>query len=68
MRRRWELAIGLSFSNLFPVFGFGRSFGLNDVLAAMPPALQAYAGFQTVMALPLIFFLGLALRQRFRLR
>ena len=61
-------AFGLSLSNLFPVFGFGRRFELNDILAAMPPALQAYAGFQTVVALPLLFFLGLALRQRFRLR
>ncbi|MCJ8332951.1 MAG: hypothetical protein MJH10_01695 [Epibacterium sp.] len=61
-------AFGLSLSNLFPVFGFGRRFDLNGILEAMPPALQAYAGFQTVAALPLIFFLGLALRQRFRLR
>jgi hypothetical protein len=61
-------AFGLSLSNLFPVFGFGRRFELNEISEAMPPALQAYAGFQTVAALPLIFLFGLALRQRFRLR
>ena len=60
--------MALSFSNLFPVFGFGRGFGLNETLQQLPPVLQLFSGFQTVAALPLLFFLGLALRQRFRLR
>ncbi|MFY1706385.1 hypothetical protein J3365_02700 [Tritonibacter scottomollicae] len=60
-------AAALSFSNLFPLFGFGRVF-LGDVLAALPRGAQVLCGLQTVFSLPLLFFLGLGLRQRFRLR
>ncbi|MFP3382380.1 pentapeptide repeat-containing protein [Tritonibacter sp. SIMBA_163] len=60
-------AAALSFSNLFPLFGFGRVF-LGDVLAALPRGAQVLCGLQTVSSLPLLFFLGLGLRQRFRLR
>ncbi|NVK16033.1 MAG: pentapeptide repeat-containing protein [Rhodobacteraceae bacterium] len=60
-------AIALSFSNLFPLFGFGRTFLLEE-LKALPAVLQFFSGFQTVASLPLLFFLGLGLRQRFRLR
>ncbi|WP_254054819.1 hypothetical protein [Pseudophaeobacter sp. EL27] len=60
-------ALGLSFSNLFPVFGFGRVY-FGGQLNELPPFLKFVAGFQTVASLPLLFFLGLGLRQRFRLR
>ncbi|NIZ14287.1 hypothetical protein HCZ87_12945 [Phaeobacter sp. HF9A] len=60
-------AAALSFSNLFPLFGFGRVF-LYEVLKALPRWAQVLSGLQTVASLPLLFFLGLALRQRFRLR
>ncbi len=60
-------AMGLSFSNLFPLFGFGRTF-LAAELAGLPAVLKVISGFQTVFSLPLLFFLGLGLRQRFRLR
>ncbi len=60
-------AMGLSFSNLFPLFGFGRVF-LSDVLKDLPRWAQVLSGAQTVLSLPLLFFLGLGLRQRFRLR
>lgn len=60
-------AMALSFSNLFPLFGFGRTF-LKEELEALPAVLQLLSGFQTVTSLPLLFFLGLGLRQRFRLR
>ncbi|OIQ42507.1 MAG: hypothetical protein BM560_07260 [Roseobacter sp. MedPE-SWde] len=60
-------ALGLSFSNLFPVFGFGRVHFM-EVLKNLPAGLQFLSGFQTVTSLPLLFFLGLGLRQRFRLR
>ncbi|WP_420003472.1 pentapeptide repeat-containing protein [Arenibacterium sp. LLYu02] len=60
-------AMGLSFSNLFPLFGFGRVF-LSDVLMDLPRWAQFLSGTQTVLSLPLLFFLGLGLRQRFRLR
>ncbi len=59
--------MALSFSNLFPLFGFGRTFLLEE-LKALPAVLQFFSGFQTVASLPLLFFLGLGLRQRFRLR
>ncbi|KIC12292.1 hypothetical protein RA19_03400 [Leisingera sp. ANG-M1] len=61
-------AMALSFSNLFPVFGFGRAYFSADFLQALPQHLKALSGFQTVASLPLLFFLGLGLRQRFRLR
>lgn len=60
-------AAALSFSNLFPLFGFGRVL-LSEVLASLPRWAQVLSGAQTVLSLPLLFFLGLALRQRFRLR
>ena len=48
-------AAALSFSNLFPLFGFGRVF-LGDVLAALPRGAQVLCGLQTVFSLPLLFF------------
>jgi hypothetical protein len=69
LKPEWDswTAAGLSFSNLFPLFGFGRVF-FNEVLEALPPVLKFVSGFQTVISLPLFFLLGLGLRQRFRLR
>ncbi|MGB8811681.1 MAG: hypothetical protein WCC57_00690, partial [Paracoccaceae bacterium] len=61
-------AIAFSFSNMFQVFGFGRLYFDADFMANLPRVLQVYAGVQTVVALPLLFFLGLGLRSRFRLR
>ena len=61
------VAMGLSFSNLFPLFGFGRLY-LKEVIDLLPPPLVAWSGLQTVFSLPMLFFLGLGLRQRFRLR
>jgi hypothetical protein len=47
----------------------GPRFGWQDSgPLALPPVLKLLAGFQTVASLPLLFFLGLGLRQRFRLR
>jgi uncharacterized protein YjbI with pentapeptide repeats len=60
-------AAGVSFSNLFPLYGFGRVF-FKEVLETLPPSLKFFSGLQTVISLPLLFFLGLGLRQRFRLR
>ncbi|MCB4455344.1 pentapeptide repeat-containing protein [Leisingera sp. McT4-56] len=61
-------AMALSFSNLFPLFGFGRAYFGAEFLQALPPHLKVLSGVQTVASLPLLFFLGLGLRQRFRLR
>lgn len=61
-------AAALSFANLFPVFGFHRVWFDAGKLAALSPWLKALAGAQTVVSLPLLFFLGLGLRTRFRMR
>ena len=61
------MAMGLSFSNLFPLFGLGQVF-FGDLLQDLPASLKVLSGFQTVVSLPLLFFLGLGLRTRFRLR
>jgi hypothetical protein len=58
----------LSFANLFPVFGFHRVWFDPEKLANLSPWLKALAGAQTVVSLPLLFFLGLGLRTRFRMR
>ena len=62
--RPWGAAIALSFSNLFPIFGFGRTY-LDWV--NLPTSLEVYSAVQTVFSLPLLFFLGLGLRQQFKI-
>ncbi|WP_027258180.1 hypothetical protein [Leisingera aquimarina] len=68
IERPMGAAMALSFSNLFPLFGFGRVYFGGDFMRELPAVLKTLAGFQTVASLPLLFFLGLGLRQRFRLR
>jgi hypothetical protein len=61
-------AFGLSIANQFPVFGLqGRWFSVA-FLQEVNPWLKALGGAQTVVALPLLFFLALGLRTRFRMR
>jgi hypothetical protein len=57
---------GLSFANLFAFLGLHRLY-FADVLTGLPGGLQALAGGQTVAGVVLLFFLGLGLRNRFRL-
>ena len=64
VQRPWGTAVALSFSNLFPMFGFGRTY-LDWV--NLPTALEVYSAAQSVFSLPLIFFLGLGLRQQFKI-
>ncbi len=66
--RPFGSAIGLSFSNLFPLFGFNRLYFGAEFMKFLPASLKAISSIQTVVSLPLLFFLGLGLRQRFRLR
>lgn len=61
-------ALALSFSNMFQIFGFGRLYFDAGFMEGLPKVLQVYSGFQTVVALPLLFLLGLGMRTRFRLR
>lgn len=65
--RPFLTGIGLSFSNIFPVFGFGRIY-FEDLIREMPAALKFVSALQTISSLPFLFFLGLGLRHRFRLR
>jgi hypothetical protein len=59
-------ALALSFTNIFP-FGLNRLY-FADVLKDLPGGLQVLGGAQTVVGFVLLFFLGLGLRNRFRLK
>jgi hypothetical protein len=61
-------AVALSFVNLFPLFGLQRLWFSQAYFDALNPWLKALGGVETVLSLPLLFFLGLGLRTRFRLR
>lgn len=56
-----------SAANVFDFFGFLRSYypGCNP---ALPSGFKLAAGIQTALAYISLFFLGLGLRSRFRLR
>ncbi len=60
--------MGWSLANLVPFTGFGRTFFGPDFYQGLPGWLQALAGAQTLAAIPLLFLLGLGLRNTFRLR
>ena len=61
-------AWGLSFANIFTVFGFHRLYFDVAEIRKLPSLLKFMGALQTVLALPLLFFLGLGLRKRFRVR
>lgn len=61
-------AFALSFSNEFPLFGLQARWFEPEFLKVLNPWLKFLGGLQTVVALPLLFFLGLGLRTRFRMR
>ncbi|MEM7471242.1 MAG: pentapeptide repeat-containing protein [Pseudomonadota bacterium] len=63
-------ALGFSGSNIFKFFGFQRTYFLDELelVERNRPGLQTLAAFQTVFGYILLFFLGLGLRARFRLR
>ncbi len=61
-------AFGLSFANLFPVFGLHKLWFTAEFLTGLNGWLKFLGGVETVFSLPLLFFLGLGLRTRFRLR
>lgn len=61
-------ALALSFANIFNFLGFHRTFFAPDYVQNLPAFLQVLSGFQTVAGVVLLFFLGLGLRTRFRLR
>ncbi len=59
--------LALSFSNTFRLFGF-QSLHFTGFYKDSDQILDAVAGAQTILGLVFLFFLGLGLRQRFRLR
>ncbi|NVF13356.1 pentapeptide repeat-containing protein [Vreelandella maris] len=60
-------SFGLSFANLFAFLGLNRLY-FQEVIAELGPWLSLLAGMQTVSGVVLLFFLGLGLRNRFRLK
>lgn len=63
----WQ-GMGWSLANALPFTGFGRTYFGAEFYQALPTWLKIYAGAQTLAALPLLFLLGLGLRNTFRLR
>ena len=60
-------AMGLSFANIFAVFGFYRRFP-SDLLADPTTCIVLLTVSETLLGFVFLFFLGLGLRTRFRLR
>ena len=64
----WLQPLTLAFANVFTFFGFQRLYIDGEYLEHLPGWLKLLGALQSMIALPLLFFLGLGLRQRFRLR
>ena len=64
----FEQGLGLSFANVFNFLGFHRAFLEADFTQNLPQWLKVVSAFQTIFGVVLLFFLGLGLRTRFRLR
>ncbi|TQM92251.1 hypothetical protein [Roseinatronobacter monicus] len=62
------LALALSFNNVFPFFGFGRAYLGLDFFENLHLVKKLISSIQSILSLPLLFFLGLGLRTRFRMR
>ncbi|MCZ0928614.1 pentapeptide repeat-containing protein [Halomonas janggokensis] len=60
-------SFGLSFANLMAFLGFNRLY-FKEVIDEFGPWLSLLAGAQTVAGVVLLFFIGLGLRNRFRLK
>ena len=65
---RYWAAAGVSFGNLFGFLGINRLYFTEVLRDHSPDGLQLVAGAQTVAGVVLLFFLGLGLRNRFRLK
>ncbi|MCZ0810679.1 MAG: pentapeptide repeat-containing protein [Pseudomonadota bacterium] len=65
---RYGAAAGVSFGNLFGFLGINRLYFTDLLRDHSPGGLQFVAGLQTVSGVVLLFFLGLGLRNRFRLK
>jgi len=61
-------AFGVSFSNTFGFLGIGRVMFAADFYRDLPQVLKFVSGLQTVFGAIFLFFFGLGLRNRFRLK
>jgi hypothetical protein len=61
-------ALGYSFANMFKFFGLQRIYFDYEIIRTWPAWVQGVSATQTVLSFILLFFLGLGLRTRFRLR
>jgi len=61
-------ALALSIANTFSFFGFQRLYFGVDYINALPTWMRVAGAVQTVFGFVFLFFLGLGLRTRFRLR
>ena len=64
----FEQGLGLSFANVFNFLAFHKTFATETSMTGLPPGLKAFSGFQSIAGVVLLFFLGLGLRTRFRMR
>lgn len=61
-------ASGISTANIFLFAGFHNQFFTSDFITSLHPFIKIVGTLQTVFSIPLLFFLGLGMRTRFRLR
>lgn len=64
----WDREAALSVANTFSFFGFQRLYFDVEVLQARAWVFQVMGAAQTVLGFVFLFFLGLGLRTRFRMR
>jgi Pentapeptide repeats (9 copies) len=65
---KYPRAFGLSVANTFGVFGFRKDFIDPHIMESLSRFLQIVSAFQTLVGLVLLFFFGLAIRNRFRMK
>jgi hypothetical protein len=65
---QFNTAVGWSISNTLPFLGFGKLYFGGKFALGLPVWLKVVGGVQTLFGFVLLFFLGLGLRNRFRLR
>lgn len=63
----WQ-GLGLSFSSAFNFLGFHKTFQTETVMGSLSPWMKMFSGFQSIAGVIFLFFLGLGLRTRFRMR
>jgi uncharacterized protein YjbI with pentapeptide repeats len=65
---KYPHALGLSIANTFGVFGFRKDFIDPHVIESLSRFLKIVSAFQTLVGIVLLFFFGLAVRNRFRIK